>query len=772
MIEAARSTLALIVVTCVFGTGCLNFEDARTRFCKKATPEQRREICATSTEGTVWVSVKYGSYTPACVRVSASDSLGHLAEADIPRSAIEKPESREITLAVFRQSDWERSLVMQVTSYEASASTRCSGNELERHRASKPIEVTPGEVVDFNVTLLAQDEDHDDYARRTEEVAGTDCDDTLASVHPGQPEVCTGAVDADCDGKAACADTECLDQVCDDHNPCTLNDLCTAGANSTVECVGTPKTCQPPNLICYTGESACNPATGECVFTQQPATQPCDDNNACTVSDQCGADASCHGSASVRCDNPPSTCHQSQGICDPAKGSCTYGFKDSSASCDDSNACTQNDRCNGAGACAGELLPPCVPSDACHRSVRNCPTSATCVESVDPTKVNQPCTIASRNGVCRNDGVCSSFPYIPSNFDPDAIAETDRMLDVHITCGTPTDPVIFDSGTFGGSAPAGCSFPQMPTPRVIGDYTVMPIRNLTIDAGKALKLRGSRPVILAVYGNATLSGALLADADMDVPGAGGNRTNCGTQAGGTGGFASGEGSGGGGGGFGTAGAAGGRNDANTAGGTGGTAGVSMLVPLVGGCPGGIGGGINGGAGGAGGGALQVAVAGKLQVDNWVSVSGGGSRGGKGSTGNAPAGGGGGSGGGLVLEAFQLELTAQARITANGGSGAEGGDSTQPTTGSDGADGSISTRDAAHCADTGGIGAPGGDGGADNKAPVTPNDGFNNSGGGGGGGAVGIIRIRGFGSCTVHSSCNATDGANCEISPKVTPTCPP
>ncbi|WP_224365440.1 putative metal-binding motif-containing protein [Hyalangium versicolor] len=724
-------------------------------------------------DGAVRVSVSYGSYTPACLRVSASDTQGHLGETDIPRSQFKNLSQQQVTVAVFRKPEWERALTLEVASYDASTDGSCSGTELERHRSSEPVAVPLGEFSTFEATLLARDDDHDGYTLRTAEVAGTDCDDTLDSVHPGQAEVCSGTADADCDGQAACADTECLNQACDDHNPCTLEDQCKQQVDSTVKCAGTPKTCQPPNLTCYTNESACNPATGECVFTQRPANQSCNDNDACTTNDQCGADASCKSTSPVRCDNPPSACHVSLGTCDSSQGTCTYGFKDSSASCDDSNACTQNDRCSGAGSCAGELTADCVPSDDCHRSVRNCPTSAMCMESVDPAKVYQPCTVASLNGVCRADGVCSSFPYDPSNFDPDSIAEADRMLDVHITCGTPADPVIFDSGTFGGNAPNGCSFPQMPTPRVIDGYTIVPIRNLTIDAGKALKLRGTRPVILAVYGNATLLGALLADGDMEVPGAGGNRTNCGTQTGSTGAFANNTGSGGGGGGFGTAGASGGKNSNSTNGGTGGVAGAVTLVPLVGGCPGGVGGSANttGGAGGAGGGALQVAVAGTLRVDNWVSVSGGGARGGKRTPNNTGGGGGGGSGGGLLLESFRLELTSQAKLTSNGGSGAEGGDSGGGT-GSDGTDGSTSTRDPAHCVDMGGSGTPGGDGGADNKAPATSNNTPpNNAGGGGGGGAVGLIRMRGFGSCDIHSSCNDTDGANCEISPKVTPLCP-
>jgi hypothetical protein len=723
-------------------------------------------------EGAVRVSISYGSYTPPCVRVSASDSQGHRSETDIPQSGFTAPESRQITVAVFRKPEWDRELSVEVASYDASESAHCSGNVLEHYQES----VTPpaGDFATFGVQLKAQDEDHDGYPLKTNEVAGTDCDDTLAGVHPGVAEQCAGSRDFDCDGKSGCEDSDCLDKSCDDHNPCTLNDQCRPGAGSTGECVGTPKVCQPPNFICYTNEAACDTATGECVLTHRPPDTVCNDGSACTSNDQCGLDASCHGTPSVSCTTPPNTlCYESSGTCDATTGSCSYKPKVSTESCDDSNACTQNDRCDGAGTCAGEPLAPCAPNDVCHRSDRNCPSSATCVETVDATKVNSPCTVAALNGVCRPDGVCSTFPYVPSNFNPDDIAEAERGLDVHIDCGSSADPVVFDSSTLSWMLPSSCAPRTLPTAQTPGSAALLPIHNLIIDSGKALKLKGSLPIILAVYGDATLSGDLLADADLDVPGPGGNRTGCGSQKGTTGGFNAQEGTGGGGGGFGTAGAAGGKNNSNTPGGAAGSALASTLVPLVGGCPGGAGGAANstsnGGAGGGGGGALQLSVAGTLRVDHWVSVSGGGALGGKGTSSNYGGGGGGGSGGGLLLEGYVLQLTAQARLTANGGSGAEGGDSLGRT-GSNGVDGSQSSKDPSHCPDVGGNGGPGGDGGAEGGGPGTGGNGPNNAGGGGGGGGMGIIRLRGFGSCAIDSSCDTTDSNGCDLSPKVTATC--
>uniref|UniRef100_UPI001CC9DF20 putative metal-binding motif-containing protein n=1 Tax=Hyalangium gracile TaxID=394092 RepID=UPI001CC9DF20 len=284
-------------------------------------------------DGAVKVSISYGTYTPACLRVSAWDTDGKRSETDIPRGAFKTPGERRVTVAVFRKPDWGRELSMEVASYDASADGLCTGNVLERHGSGEPMTVPLGAFETFEVTLEAQDDDGDTHVRKTDTVAGTDCDDTLNTVHPGLPEVCTGARDTDCDGATACADSECLDKTCDDKNPCTLEDRCRPGTSSTVECVGTLKTCQPPNLVCYTNESVCNPATGECVHTQQLPDKTCNDEDACTSGDQCGMDASCKGTPSVTCNSPPNmACYESTGTCDKMTAACSYTPKPATVS--------------------------------------------------------------------------------------------------------------------------------------------------------------------------------------------------------------------------------------------------------------------------------------------------------------------------------------------------------------------------------------------------------------------------------------------------------
>lgn len=684
-------------------------------------------------DGAVRVFVKYGSYEPKCLRIIASDGHGHEGQTDIPNDQFHYKNERQVRAAVFRKPDWGRDLAIEVVSLDAveriDNETRCSGSELERLRTPEPIVVPQRDFATFTATLQARDDDGDGHVLKTRDVAGTDCDDTKATIHPGVLEACGGKVDYDCDGQPGCADPECLNEACDDGNACTLGDTCVDVEGAEPQCQGTPKTCAPPNLSCFNSAPSCNPETGECLYTPL----------------------------------------------------------DAGVSCDDSDACTKPGQCNGLGECKVKPLPACEAQNECHLAARlSCPGSELCTEWINPAQVDQECKDGGKTGWCRSDGICSVFRFLPSNFDPAVIAQRDRSWDVVISCGTPSNPVVFDSGTLEWTPPQGCMLPDRPVAQVLssGDarMIIIPMQSLAIQAGSALKLVGPLPVILAVYGDATLDGALLADADGKDPGAGGNRQGCDAQAGEDGTFVlgAGRGAGGGGGGFGRAGAGGGKANSSSTGGRAGSSVRSILVPLVGGCPGGTGGSRfgtgKGGAGGSGGGALQLAVAGTLKVNHWISVSGGGGQGGKGSSNggeNAEGGGGGGSGGGLLLEAARLQITSTARLIANGGSGAEGGDSRADKKGADGNDGALDSMNPAHGGDGGGVGAPGGDAGAENSPAVVGGDGVANGGAaGGGGGGVGVIVLRGIEDCDVHTSCDRTDNSGCDISPRVAPICPP
>jgi hypothetical protein len=715
-------------------------------------------------DGAVRVSVKYGSYKPACIRVSAKDMQGHGAETDILRSQFKKADQKEVTVAVYRRPEWGRELTVEVSVYDASSEERCSGTVVETH-ASRPITVPQGSIAPFEVTLRAKDDDQDGHILKREGVAGTDCDDARSDVRPGAAEACSEQVDFDCDGVKGCKDSDCQDKACDDGNACTLNERC--GPNAQCVSTVTMQCNSPPSTACHESQGTCNPSTGQCEYVPRPANTPCNDNNPCTQNDRCGPTAQCAGST-VQCNSPPNTaCYESTGQCDSTSGQCVYTRRASNVSCDDGNACTGNDKCDNSGQCAGTPLPPCTARD-CYRPVQACAPSGSCMEEPDPTKVNTACSLGEDQGVCRADGVCSNFPYIPSNFNPDtgipaasisnsltttcdvtfnsSTGVTERWNPTHCVSGAPT-PVELSQG---GSAPG---------------VVVLAVRALNL--GGHLRLVGDRPVILAVYGDATLHHAILANGDNTTPGAGGNQF-CVARGGKKGIFSNGEGGGGGGGGNATAGAAGGQgSDPGASAGASGDQGGGV-VPLLGGCPGGSGGAssTSGGAGGAGGGAFQLSVAGTLRVNQWVTVSGGAGQGGEATSTEAEGGGGGGSGGGLLLEAHSLEITSSARLTANGGGGGEGAKRPNEA-GKPGENGNRSSAAPANGGQGGSLeGGNGGKGGALSSAPQVGSPGDPNSnngaGGGGGGGGVGYIRLRSMTSCSIEggSVVSPTPGMNC------------
>src|SRR5262249_2609581 len=121
---------------------------------------------------------------------------------------------------------------------------------------------------------------------------------------------------------------------------CTQTDTCQGG-----NCTGAnPVMCAPPDQCHLAG--SCDPASGVCSNPSKADGTACNDGNACTQADTCQGGL-CSGAA-YAC--TPTSCQQSS-ICD-GNGGCTVVNKASGASCpDDGNPCT-GDGCDGAGTCA------------------------------------------------------------------------------------------------------------------------------------------------------------------------------------------------------------------------------------------------------------------------------------------------------------------------------------------------------------------------------------------------------------------------------------
>ncbi|MCA9518863.1 MAG: hypothetical protein KC635_28200, partial [Myxococcales bacterium] len=148
-----------------------------------------------------------------------------------------------------------------------------------------------------------------------------------------------------CDAYAGCVYDYLVDP-CDDGNPCTANDRCTAGV-----CRGAPVAVDDGDA-CTT--DACDVESG---VTHEPNVDiPCDDGDACTADGHCSVDG-CVGAPPIDCDdgNPCTS-----DTCDAATG-CAWAFN--SDACDDGDACTAGDTC-AAGSCVGTGVS-CDDGDAC-----------------------------------------------------------------------------------------------------------------------------------------------------------------------------------------------------------------------------------------------------------------------------------------------------------------------------------------------------------------------------------------------------------------------
>lgn len=158
--------------------------------------------------------------------------------------------------------------------------------------------------------------------------------------------VCGGGVPVDCEDGNLCTDDSCDPlQGCvnnPNRNLCDDKNACTEGdiCQSGVCVGGDPIECDDEN-ICT--DDSCIPASG-CVFVNNA--EPCDDGNACSFGDVCEGGI---------CVATPLECNDSNLCTDDLCGEdgCEYAYN--SSGCDDQNPCTSNDRCS-VGGCAGVLI--------------------------------------------------------------------------------------------------------------------------------------------------------------------------------------------------------------------------------------------------------------------------------------------------------------------------------------------------------------------------------------------------------------------------------
>lgn len=208
--------------------------------------------------------------------------------------------------------------------------------------------------------------------------------------------------------------------VCDDQEQCSYPAVvvdCEWGCNTTSgncnpdPCLGV--TCETPPNDCYDTQGTC--IEGECVYETLELGIACDDGNACTVDDQCDGSGHCIGTERT-CDTPPEgPCWQEEGIC--VDGECVYAGKPETEPCDDGDLCTLEDHCDGQGACVGTKNPCIPPPPEClDEETSLVYLEGTCVEgecTYSTTEITCSFGCDEKTGVCRPDPCLNVICIVP-----------------------------------------------------------------------------------------------------------------------------------------------------------------------------------------------------------------------------------------------------------------------------------------------------------------------------------------------------------------------
>lgn len=167
---------------------------------------------------------------------------------------------------------------------------------------------------------------------------------------------------------------------CDDGDLCTLGDRCLDGV-----CIGNQIICPVSDSKGGCQNSTCNRLTGKCELIPVMG-ESCDDGNLCTVEDQC-VNGICTG-INIICNESPC----SAGVCNPLNGQCVVS--ENGTPCDDSDACTFGDLCNGSGECIGTQV--------------NCTDGNSCTDDVCVDSFGEPsCFHRDNDNVCDDGTLCT-----------------------------------------------------------------------------------------------------------------------------------------------------------------------------------------------------------------------------------------------------------------------------------------------------------------------------------------------------------------------------
>jgi alpha-tubulin suppressor-like RCC1 family protein len=208
---------------------------------------------------------------------------------------------------------------------------------------------------------------------------------------------------------ALCAD----DDLCNGHEFCSATDGCLQ--SDPVDCSVYAGTCT---------STECNPLTGACDLALAPETA-CEDGDPSTANDQCSDDGQCAGTPIACEDGPCILSVETDG------SGCIYEWQPVNTSCDDDDLNTATDVCDGQGNCTGASLD-CEPTQCELTSTSN---GATCVAEFKPLGTGcddlQAATVLD---TCDGQGTCSGTPTICGDELQEGLEECDDGNTVTEAC--------------------------------------------------------------------------------------------------------------------------------------------------------------------------------------------------------------------------------------------------------------------------------------------------------------------------------------------------
>ena len=185
------------------------------------------------------------------------------------------------------------------------------------------------------------------------------------------------------------------DDLCDDGQFCTGIETC----NATQDC----QSGQPPVVDdgFYCTVDSCDEDNDQVVHIAQDIS--CDDSDNNTKDDQCEASGECKGTP-YSC--APTQCEVSS---TPNGTDCTVVYQGTSVACDDGDAATKTDQCDGSGGCDGTTIA-CMAASTCTPAWT--PNGTDC----DPTHADDgnACNdndLSTATDQCDGSGGCAGTPY-------------------------------------------------------------------------------------------------------------------------------------------------------------------------------------------------------------------------------------------------------------------------------------------------------------------------------------------------------------------------